>query len=124
MEKRKYERFSPQGNAFAAVGHRNTRIGRIKDISLGGVAFEHIPMEDTDRDFSLIDIFLMGDVFHLYNIPCEVVYDIPQPVLLKNLESIKLSPTNRCGVQFGKLTKDAKAQLRHFLERHTKDLSS
>ena len=69
MEKRKYERFSPQGNAFAALGHRYTKVGRIKDISMGGVAFEHISMGGKDRDFSRIDIFLMGDVFHLYNIP-------------------------------------------------------
>jgi hypothetical protein len=124
MEKRNYDRFFPQGNAFAALGRQYTRVGRIKDISMEGVAFEYIFVENADWDASQINIFLIGDVFHLYGIPCEVVYDIPQAVLLKKPESIKLSPTNRCGVQFGELTKDTMAQLKHFLEYQTKDSSS
>ena len=89
---------------------------------MGGAAFEYISVEDTDQNFSRIYIFLLGDVFHLYNIPCEAVYDIPLHIPLKNIESIKLSTTNRCGVQFGKLTKDDRTQLKHFLECHTKNL--
>ncbi len=115
IKKRKYERFSPQGNAFAALGRRYTKVGRIKDISLGGLAFEYISAVGTDRDSSRVDIFLIGDVFHLYNIPCEVVYDIPHPVLFENIESIKLSSIKRCGVQFGTLTEDDMVQLKLLL---------
>jgi hypothetical protein len=124
IEKRKYERISPQGNAFAALGRRYAKVGRIKDISLGGLAFEYISAVGTDRDPSQIDIFLIGDVFHLYDIPCEVVYDIPHPVLLENFKSIKLSTTKRCGVQFGTLTEDDTAQMKLFLESHTENPSS
>ena len=123
IDKRKYKRVSPQGNAFAALGRRYTKVGRIKDISPGGLAFEYISEIGTDRDSSQIDIFLIGDVFHLYNIPCEVVYDIPHPVLFKNIESIKLSPAKRCGVQFGTLTEDDMAQMKLFLESHTQSLA-
>lgn len=115
IEKRKYERFSPQGNAFAALGRRYARVGRIKDISLGGLAFEYIFAEETDQDFSRIDLFIIGSVFHLYNIPCEVVYDISNPVSFENIESFNLSPTNRCGVQFGALTEDDMAQMKLLL---------
>jgi hypothetical protein len=124
IKKRKYERVSPQGNAFAALGRRYTKVGRIKDISLGGLAFEYISAAGTDRDSSRVDIFLIGDVFHLYNIPCEVVYDIPHPVLLENIESIKLLTTKRCGVQFGTLTEDDTAQVKLFLESQIQDSSS
>lgn len=123
IEKRKYERASPQGNAFAALGRQYTRVGRIKDICLGGLAFDYISMVSSDPDFSQVDIFLIGDVFHLYNIPCEVVYDIPHPVLSKNIESIKLSPTNRCGIKFRTLPEDDMAQLKHFMASHTKVIS-
>jgi hypothetical protein len=120
IEKRKYERVSPQRNAFAALGRRYTKVGRIKDISLGGLAFEYFSAAGTDRNSSRVDIFLIGDVFHLYNIPCEVLYDIPHPVQSENIESIKFSPTKRCGVQFGTLTEDDVAQMKLFLESHTK----
>jgi hypothetical protein len=119
-EKRKYARFSPQGNAFAALGRRYAKVGRIKDISLGGLAFEYISEVDTDRDFSQIDIFLIGEVFHLYNLPCEVVYDHPHPIRFKNFKSLKISLNKRCGVQFEILPEDDMAQLKLFLESHTK----
>lgn len=118
IEKRKYARVLPRGNGFAALGRRYTKVGRIKDISLGGLAFEYISESETDRDSSRIDIFIIGDVFNLYNIPCKVVYDIQQPVPLENYESIKISPTKRCGVKFGALTDDDLAQMKLFLEFH------
>lgn len=119
--KRKYERVVPRENAFAALGRRYTKIGRIKDISMGGLAFEYISAQDTDGDTSRIDIFIIGDVFHLPDIPCEVVYDVPHPLPLKNLESIKRSPTRRCGVQFGEMTKYYLTQLKQFLECQPKN---
>ena len=123
-EKRKYARVLPGGNAFAALGRRYTKVGRIKDIGLGGLAFEYISESGTDRDSSRIDIFLVGEVFQLNNIPCEVVYDDPRPVMCQNIELIKPSPTNRCGVKFGILSDDDLAQLKLFLESHSPKQSS
>ena len=123
-EKRKYARVLPQGNAFAALGRRYTKVGRIKDISPGGLAFEYISEIGTDRDSSRIDIFIIGDVFHIYNIPCEVVYDIPYPVPLENFESIKISPIKRCGIRFGMITEDDLEQIKLFLEFHSKSPGS
>ena len=124
IEKRKYARASPLGNAFAALGRRYTKVGRIKDLSLGGLAFEYISESEKDRDSSRIDIFIIGDVFHLYNIPCEVVYDVQLPVPIENYESINISPTKRCGVKFGVFTDDDLAQMKLFLEFHGKSPDS
>jgi hypothetical protein len=124
IEKRKYARALPQGNAFAALGRRYTKVGRIKDISLGGLAFEYISESETDRDSSRIDIFIVGDVFHLYNIPCEVVYDVQLPVPIEKYESINISSTKRCGVKFGVLTDDDLAQIKHFLKFYGKSPDS
>lgn len=120
IEKRKYPRFSPQGNAFAALGRGYDKVGRIKNIGLGGLAFDYISAAGTDGDFSHIDIFLIGDVFHLYGIACEIVYDIKQLVPYKEIESIKPSHTRRCGIQFVALTEDDTTQLNFFLESHTR----
>jgi hypothetical protein len=124
IEKRKYARALPQGNAFAALGRRYTKVGRIKNLSLGGLAFEYISESGTDRDSSRIDIFIIGDVFHLYNIPCEVVYDVQLSVPIENYESINISPTKRCGVKFGVLTDDDLAQMKLFLKFNGKSPDS
>jgi hypothetical protein len=119
IDKRKYPRLSPNGNAFAALGRRYARVGRIKNIALGGLAFDYISATGTDGDFSQIDIFLIGEVFHLYGINCEIIYDIQQPVPYKKIESIKPSNTRRCGIKFVTLTEDDTTQLKFFLESHT-----
>jgi hypothetical protein len=124
IDQRKYERIAPRGNAFAALGRDYSKVGRIKDISLGGLAFEYISASGAEADASQIDIFLVGDVFHLYNIPCEVVYDIPHSNLLKNIESINVSSAKRCGVQFTALSEDDRAQMRLFLEYQARDSSA
>jgi len=120
IEKRKYPRHSPHGNAFAALGRRYAKVGRIKNIGLGGLAFDYISAVGMDGDFSRIDIFLIGDVSHLYDITCEIAYDIQQPVPYKKIESIKPSSTRRCGIKFVTLTEDDTTQLKFFLESHTR----
>jgi hypothetical protein len=119
IDKREFERFSPRGNAYACYGLQYTRVGRIKDICLGGLAFEYIPEMDPCRDLSQIDIYLMGDVFNMFGIPCEVVYDIPNLFHPENVESIKALPTKRCGIRFGALPEDDVIQLKLFLKYHT-----
>jgi hypothetical protein len=119
IDKREFERFSPRGNAYAAYGIQYTKVGRINDICLGGLAFEYIPEKNPYRDSSQIDIYLVGDVFHMHGIPCQVVYDIPNPFHPENVESIKVLPTKRCGIQFGTLPEDDVIQLKLFLKYHT-----
>lgn len=121
IEKRKYERVAPRGNAFAALGPEYTRFGRIKDISLGGLAFEYISEVGTDSDPSQISIFLIGEVFNLHNIPCKIVYDIPHSVQFQNFKSIKFSSPKRCGVQFGALTEGELSQMKLFIRSQAKN---
>ena len=58
-EQRKHDRFIPKENAFAALGRKYTRVGKIKDISVGGLAFEYIAGEESNNNASEIDIFLV-----------------------------------------------------------------
>ena len=120
IEKRKYSRLSPNGNAFAALGRRYAKVGRIRNIALGGLAFDYISAIGTEEELSHIDIYLIGEVFHLSGINCEIVYDIEQPFSYKKIESIKPSDTRRCGIKFVSLTENETAQLKFFLESHTK----
>jgi len=76
FKSRKYDRFIACENVFAALGRNYSKIGKIKDLSLGGLAFEYITAEDENLTISDVDVFLSNSIFHLYNLPCRVIYDI------------------------------------------------
>ena len=118
-ERRHLQRFLAKENAFAAVGRKYSKVGRIKDISFGGLAMEYIVGEDSHNNSSKVDIFLTGNVFHLYNVPCRLVYDIEIHVPHVNNKYVKILTTKRCGLQFKEFTEDDMEQLKLFLETHT-----
>jgi len=124
MEKRRHIRLLAQDNAFAALGSRFTRVGRVKNISSGGLAFEYITNGETDEDTSQLDVFVSGKDFHLPKVPCKVIYDIP--VQRSDVNRIFFQPfvTKQCGVEFKELAEEKSAQLRHFLETHTAGVAS
>ena len=115
-ERRKHDRFIAKENAFAALGPKYTKVGKIKDICLGGLAFEYITKEGFNADLSEIDIFLVGTEFHLYKVPCKMIYNIDVQI---NNKLTKIYTAKRCGVQFKKLTKDFTELVKFFLRYHT-----
>lgn len=118
-EKRKHDRFIAKENAFAALGRKYTRVGRIKDISMGGLAFEYIGGEGLKEQVSEIDIFLVGTEFHLYKVPCKTTYNIDVYVPQINNHLVKIFTTKRCGVQFKQLNKNFRTLLKFFIKYHT-----
>jgi hypothetical protein len=123
VERRKYARYLPQGNAFAAVGRKYTRVGKIKDIALGGLAFEYIVGEATKENATEADIFLVGNVFHLHNVPCRIIYDFDVHVPHVNNSYVKILTTKRCGLQFKPSTDEIATQLKLFLEVYVDQLA-
>jgi hypothetical protein len=119
-DKRKDERFFVGEEVIVALRNRSSRVGRVKDISMGGLSFEHIYDEDLEGDPSQREVSLWVDNYSMADIPCRVVYDIPisEPPEYDYL-SIHFR-TRRCGVQFGKLTKNQETQLNFFLKTHAK----
>ena len=120
IEKRKNIRFLVQDNVIVALRNRFTKIGKVKDISIGGLSFEHIYDENSNREPSKRDIFLFVNEFCLSKVPCRIVYDIP--VCTPNgYEEITIRlTTKRCGVQFETLSEDQTAQLDFFLKTYIK----
>ena len=118
-EKRVHERRIPTGYAYAALGHDYERVGKLIDLSLGGLAFEYLSDEDHNGAYSQIDIFKVGEVFNLHNLPCKIVYDIP---IFQACDSTALSKhiqNRRCGIEFNNISKESNEQLTLFLEYHT-----
>jgi hypothetical protein len=123
IEQRKYVRFLAQDNAFAALRIGFKKVGKVNDISIKGLAFSYLSETneaDADRHSSKVDIFLSGNGFHLYNVPCRIVYDT-DVTLYKEL-FVKMA---RCGLHFGELIESQSELLEFFIKNYTtKPLSS
>ncbi len=118
-ERRKYPRISVRENVFIALPNGFHRIGRVKDISLGGLSFEHIYEEISDFIHTKKDILLWLDDLHLPKIPCRIIYDTPLTIQPEyGLLTIQLI-TRRCGVQFEPLTEEQAEHLISFLRVFT-----
>ena len=118
-EQRKHDRFIAKETAFAALGRSYTIVGKVKDISIGGLAFEYIRGEEFKEHLSNIDIFVVGTEFHLYRAPCKLIYNIDAYVPKINNKLVKIYTTKRCGIQFEKLSKDFETLLKFFIKNHT-----
>lgn len=119
IEQRKHIRFLLEQAAFASLGSEYNRIGKIIDMSMGGLSFEYIVGEKIKLNTTKLDIFFIGNVFHLYNIPCKIIYDIKIHVPHVNSSFIKILTKNRCGLKFNKLSKDEFLQLKLFIENNS-----
>lgn len=122
-ERRKYVRFLAKDTAFAALRSGFKKVGRIKDISIGGLAFSYFSETyemNSDSHVSQVDIFLSGNGFHLPNVPCKIVYDIT------NSENGKgfLVNMSRVGLKFGELAENQLEQLSYFIKHYTTRLES
>ena len=118
-ENRKYPRIIPETNVFAALGYGNTFAGKINDISIGGLSFEHIVSMDKKVNFAnVIDIFVPETNFYLADVRCRKVYDLPvrqdnsftTPFVLK-----------RCGVKFEMLARRQMHELEDFLRYYVRE---
>jgi hypothetical protein len=121
-EKRKFRRFLAQDMAFAVFRPHFTKLGKIKDISRGGMAFEYVTFEGPKEDAAEIDIFVSGVRFHLPKMPVQTIYD--SSVVNDHYTFSPFVERRRCGVRFGDLTEEQVAQLKYFLETHTTGLAS
>ncbi len=121
-EQRKYTRYAAAKNAFAALEPGFNKVGKIKDISILGLAFEYITDEVADFKVSKVDIFVSGEDFFISKIPCKVVYDIPLETSGANQPPNGLMH-KRCGLQFESLSNTGRFMIEQFMEAHTTGLA-
>ena len=118
-EKREFPRYNTRREIFAALGRNFSRVGRVTDVSLGGLAFEYIPFEQKKNDSSCIDVFATDNGLHLSKIPCRMIYEFskedesPHSFLPSELK------IRRCGVKFSDLTESQAARISHLIEGYT-----
>ena len=109
VERRKHKRFPIMDNAFAVLrfSPSSTKIGRIIDISMGGMGIEYENSEewaDTPKELSIL---FGDDDFYLEKIEFETVSD-------KSI-SFSFTETRRRGIKFGTLSDSQSSQLKNFI---------
>ena len=118
IERRKYVRFLAKDVSFAALRNGFKKVGKISDISIGGLGFSYLS-EITEIDvaghISEVDIFLSGNGFHLSNVPCRIVYEAPGSTPNEGF-FVRMS---KCGLMFGELNGSQLEQLELFIENYT-----
>jgi hypothetical protein len=119
IEQRRYARFSLEHDTFAALGTEYYRVGKVIDMSIGGLSFEYIVGKDIQSNSTELDIFLTGNIFHLHNIPCKIIYEITIHEPHVNNSFIKILTTKRCGLEFNNLSEEDHWHLRLFIENNS-----
>jgi hypothetical protein len=114
MERRKFTRFRAQDNCFAALRGDYSKVGKIYDISLNGLAFRYLAEQISEEEYTHVDIFLTNNGFHLPGVPCTMVYNIQE----STSTSLSISPY-RCGLNFKPLKEEQQDKLEFFLNNYT-----
>ncbi|MES0364139.1 MAG: PilZ domain-containing protein, partial [Desulfobacteria bacterium] len=116
VERRKHKRYSVVEGAFVALKPSDSGVGRLIDISMGGLTFDYVTMHLPSVKATELDLFVTNSTFRLFEIPIRSVWDLttfdfPSSPLHKR----------RCGVEFGDLTSKQRLQIEHFIENYTAD---
>ena len=120
-EQRNNVRFLAQDNVIVALHNASTKIGKVKDISKGGLSFEHTYAKNSVLTPLQTGITLWTNGFWISKIPCWVIYDFPLPIP-EEYESLAIRLiTRRCGIQFEALSEEQTAQLDVFLKTYVKE---
>ena len=119
-EKRKHIRFLPKDDAYVALGTHFRKVGKLKDISIGGLAFSYIDnTEDCVQDSSIVAIFISAKGFYLPDLGCRLIYDSSANSNNDTQYFKTLFRINRCGLRFTALTEYQLDKLEFFMNHYT-----
>ena len=114
MERRKFTRFQTQDNAFAVLRGDFTKVGKIYDISLNGLAFRYLAEQMSEEEYNHVDIFVSDNGFRLPGVPCTIIYNVKE----STSTALSISPY-RCGLTFKPLERELQNKLDYFLNNYT-----
>ena len=111
IEQRKYIRFVTKKETFAALRSGFDKVGRVLDISINGLSFLYFLKDAIRAEHFQVDIFQSENGLYISNIPCRVIYDIPNT----KKRIVSLIQPRRCGLSFGRLSEKQHNNLTTFL---------
>jgi hypothetical protein len=117
VERRKDARFQTGKNTYAVLRARGSKLGRVIDISKGGLAFRYVSVGERLKGPLELDLLSHQYDYRIDKIPVKIISDLE----LANKKAFKSTTLKRVGVQFGKLTREQKSKLEHFIRDHAVD---
>jgi hypothetical protein len=124
-EKRRYTRFNFKDNVYAALGTHFSRVGRIKNISVDGLAFEYIEnTKNSELDSSVVSIFHSENGFLLPHIDCKLIYDHTICQTIKQSTFKKRYSIKRCGILFIAINSVQMKKLNFFIDNYSRGIMS
>jgi len=102
------------GIACAVFNAKPARLGKIDNISMGGLMFHHVDSKTQLNQTLVLDILLAGCGFYLANMPFKTITDVilPYDVLSDAIEMRQVR------LQFQKLNAIQQARLKDFIMNH------
>ncbi len=113
VERRKHRRYQVPTDAFVGIGPDFIKVGRGRDISMGGLAFSYVGSEEPSNG-SYLDVFLTDSNLYLGHLPINPISDCE----LVNKTPFSSITMRRCAVKFRKLNRSQKSRLEHFIQNH------
>jgi hypothetical protein len=114
-ERRKHKRFKVKEGAFAVACPDYNKLGQIKDISEGGLAFQFIKDGEQTKGSLEVEIFSTVDDFYMKKLPVRTVLDFE----LENTVSSDSTPMRQLCMKFGKLNYPQRLLLGFFIQKYT-----
>ena len=115
IERREHKRFLAQEGAYALLKNNSSKLGQIKNVSRGGLAFSYIVNEEQMHKSFKVDIFISGQGFCLKNIPSKKISDFH----IDNKLPFSTFAVRQVGVQFNELNHSQLSQLDNLIRDHT-----
>ena len=117
VERRKYKRFLVQEGAYALLKNNSSKLGQIKNISKGGLAFSYIVDEEQMNDSFKVDIFITDSGYCLKDVPSKKISDFH----IDNRLPFSTFSIRQAGIQFNELNQSQLSQLDNFMRDYTTD---
>ena len=112
-ERRRQKRFEVKNLAIAVLNKPSPQVGRIVNISKGGMAVRYLEQESWADEVDTIDI-LINSSFFLTKIPIQNVGDFK----VENQISFSVMSERQCCLQFGTLSVEQEKLLDEFIMKH------
>ena len=120
-ERRRQKRLVPKVLAFAALAPDVEKLGKLKNISKVGLAFEYLSHtnEDQREQEAEVALFMKDGEFYIENISCTVIYDRD----VGRDRQVFINPFEQrcCGVEFNRLPQEKASRLESFLNKYAID---
>jgi hypothetical protein len=116
VEQRRFQRYALKEDGLDVLSRDRKVVGKLKNISRGGVAYQYTHVNGAKADSEIIDILGKApDRFSLLGLDCRTVYDI---ATLNEGRTFTGSSSRLRGVQFKGLTEEQKERLEFLLENY------